>query len=471
MSTDSPTEAAPEADVVDRRVAEERLALLFRSNPRGLASTSIFGVAMALVLWGEAPKAALGLWLLSLLGVVALRLALALSYEQRAPGQPDLARWRNLFTLGAAATGMLWGALTLIFGVLPVSYQLVVGFVLIGMVSTAVGYLSAIPSVYVLYMLSALLPFTLSLAFSGAPYVYLALLAIPFVGFLIATSLSLSRAIESSLRLGLEQAVLAERLKEERDRAETASRAKSDFLSQMSHELRTPLSAILGFARLLELNAAGESSRTAAREIVDEGQHLLALISDLADLSKIERGKAPLSLSPCPLNEVAAACLDVVQASASKRRIHLIDEIPRGAACGVLIDLVHFRQALVNLLSSAVQCSADAGAIRLSCGQSSPGRLRVTIEVTAPGVTGVPQARSYNTPDRAGAEGGWPSETGIGLLIARRRAELMGGSVGFEDRAGPGSRFWIEVQREDAAGPPSSRHPDGHASPVPVDRT
>jgi len=236
-------------------------------------------------------------------------------------------------------------------------------------------------------------------------------------------------------------------LLEARDEADRANKAKSDFLSSMSHELRTPMNAILGFGQLLDYdeNLSWEH-RDSVQEILKAGEHLLELINDVLDLSKVESGQIDLSLEPvevCPLIE---ECINLVSTLAEKRGIHISHECLKGAA--VRADRTRLRQVLLNLLSNAIKYNHEGGTIRIKLKLEADNRLRILVSDSGVGISARHMRDLFQPFNRLGAEGGSIEGTGIGLTITRRIVEMMGGTVDALSEVGVGSTFWIELPLE-----------------------
>ena len=233
-------------------------------------------------------------------------------------------------------------------------------------------------------------------------------------------------------------------MREARDAAETASRAKSEFLASMSHELRTPLNAILGYAQLFSIHPQiPPAAKEHAAEIGRAGKHLLALVNDLIDLARVEAGKLELSMEPISLKTVVAESLALVAPIAAKHEIELIPEIGPCATLLLRADYVRLRQIFINLLSNAIKYNRPQGTVRLRC-TIHDDRVRTSVIDIGPGIPADKQERLFIAFERLGEERGSIEGSGIGLNVSKRIVEAMGGMIGFESREGQGSTFWVE---------------------------
>jgi len=240
---------------------------------------------------------------------------------------------------------------------------------------------------------------------------------------------------------------LAEELREAREVADAASAAKSEFLSSMSHELRTPLNAILGFAQLLQRDRKeplSDRHKERASQILKGGEHLLRLIDDILDLSRIEAGAVSISMEPVGVGEVVNEVKTSLEPMASRAGIRLeLAELPAGLP-SVAADRMRLAQIVMNFASNALKYNRPGGTatIRVS---TSEGRVRISVADTGIGIPADKQDKLFQPFQRAGQETGPIEGTGIGLVITKRLAELMGGRVGFQSTPGVGSEFWVDL--------------------------
>lgn len=232
-----------------------------------------------------------------------------------------------------------------------------------------------------------------------------------------------------------------------RDEANRANRAKSDFLSSMSHELRTPMNAILGFGQLMELDdSLADNHKESVHEILKAGDHLLELITQVLDLSKIEAGHIDLSLEPVALCLFIDDCMQMVSTLAIKRDIHVSCSGLKDAA--VRADRTRLMQVLLNLLSNAIKYNREGGTVKIEVRAEGTERIRILVTDTGKGIPEYRLEELFQPFNRLDEENTDIEGTGIGLTITRHIVEFMGGSMGVKSEVGVGSTFWIELPVE-----------------------
>ncbi len=247
----------------------------------------------------------------------------------------------------------------------------------------------------------------------------------------------------------------AEALRAERDRAESADRAKTQLLSRVSHELRTPLNAVLGFGQLLESDPGlAERHRAWTRQILASGQHLLELVDDVLDLSSAQAGQLNLSLAAVELRQAVADCwtmLAVAPAAPRPAGLRYIDMGLGGAPLWVQADARRLKQVLSNLLSNAVKYNRPGGEVRVRCEPDGDGSVLLQVEDTGSGMSAEQLARLFNPFERLGAQHGNVQGSGLGLALSKQLVEAMGGRIEVHSTPGVGSRFTVRLNAAPAA--------------------
>jgi CheY-like chemotaxis protein len=229
-----------------------------------------------------------------------------------------------------------------------------------------------------------------------------------------------------------------------RETAEAANQSKSEFLSRMSHELRTPLNAVLGFAQLLEIEPLTTDQGESVTQIIKGGRHLLQLINEVLDISRIETGNLALSAEPVLPGEVVNDVLDLIRPLAVERSVTISTNLGAAEAY-VLADRQRLRQVLLNLLSNAVKYNRVGGSISIGCDRRDPTHIRISVTDTGSGIPAELHSRLFQPFERLGAEQTNIEGTGVGLALSRRLTDAMGGRLDFESTVGRGSTFYVEL--------------------------
>ena len=232
-----------------------------------------------------------------------------------------------------------------------------------------------------------------------------------------------------------------------KENAEQASRAKTEFLSSMSHELRTPLNAILGFAQILEYDAARQEMGLIEEnvgEVLLAGRHLLNLINDVLDLEKIETGKYELALTEVIVSRAITDVVNMLNVLASKSNIKISCEFEGNDDRTIMVDLRSFRQALINIITNAIKYNKENGEVKVSI-RKKDNVCQISITDEGEGIAKENFEKIFEpferVSNRTNIEG-----SGVGLSITKNLIEIMDGKLTVESELGVGSTFIISFQ-------------------------
>lgn len=238
----------------------------------------------------------------------------------------------------------------------------------------------------------------------------------------------------------------AERLRIERDRAEAASNAKSEFLARMSHELRTPLNAVLGFAQLLSSRiglAPPDEQRRHAAHIEQAGWQLLQMIDDVLDLSRIENGGLPLQIAPVALGPLVHGVMQALAPLAQQHQVH-VDSAVLPPQAVVQADAARLQQVLMNLLSNAIKYNRQGGSVTIQL-RAAPGAWTLAVSDTGVGIPAAQLPHLFEPFNRLGRASFGVEGVGVGLVLVRALLDAMGGQLVVHSTEGIGSTFELTL--------------------------
>jgi PAS domain S-box-containing protein len=251
-----------------------------------------------------------------------------------------------------------------------------------------------------------------------------------------------------------EEFAAQEAMKEAKEAAEQSNLAKSEFMSRMSHELRTPLNSVLGFSQILQMELEAPDQRELVDHIFKSGTHLLGLINEVLDISRVESGHISVSLESVSVDDVVEECVRIMTPIAHEAGIELVIHDCRDTQ--VLADQQRLTQVLLNLMSNGVKYNSPHGTLTVECVKHDD-RVRLNVTDTGPGMSREMMGRLFVAFERLDADAKGIEGTGLGLAHSKSLIEAIGGTVGVDSELGVGSTFWIDLPLTDV---PRTRAPE-----------
>ncbi len=440
------------------RLLHEQVRLLVRNVPALVMGTLVLatGTAALLMMNGQ-PVSRVTVWLGLMVVLCAARWSMARLHGRTQDDASQTVRWARILVASSAIGGLLWGALAWLFFTPDQPYTLVlVAMVLAAILSSATQSLGPYFPAHLAFGLPCALPFALRCLLTGEAQ--LLTLGVLTLVFLMMTELFARRiavAIEEALQLRFENETLAERLSSEKERAETANRAKTRFLATASHDLRQPIHAMSLFVPALKRMAQeGRLSAPVLGDMADRMQTALdtmgQLLNRLLDVSRLDAGAVQVAMQDLALEPLLSAVVDEVaaQAQAKGLRLRMHD-----GDLWVYSDPAVLHTMLSNLLSNAVRYTERGGVLVAA----RPRGAGVDIQVWDTGI-GISQQEIERVPEEffqasnAHADASQSRGLGLGMAIVQRSAQLIGARLSWRSELGRGSMFAIHLQRGQSVG-------------------
>jgi signal transduction histidine kinase len=448
-----------------QRVVAEQLRLLMKSTlPIHTGAASV--LLAVFVLRTNLPAAELYGWGALALAVQAVRHWLRWRVRNVDADVLTARRWGMPIAFVMTASGLLWGLLSLSIDRIddPDMRSFVILVVTSLMTGGAVSFTAYLPACYG-YLLGAALPITAALALRGtSTYLLMSSVGVVFLAILMVIARNSNRSITALITLTLENDTLVNDLRRARDAAEQASRIKSQFLANMSHELRTPLNAIIGFSDIVRSQLFGPLGNLRYEDYLSDihqsGNHLLRLVNDILDISKLEAGAMEISEGEVELKNIVIDSVNLMSTQAAAHgvsmTVDLPDRLPRLRA-----DELRLKQVVLNLLSNAVKFSRPGGEVNLSARLGPGGELVIAVRDSGIGMNAAdirialqPFRQVENALSRT-HEG-----TGLGLPLAKALIEMHGGALRVVSERDVGTTVTVTL--------PASRLLPAETSAVPI---
>ena len=431
-------------------IRAELAGYLTRGATIPILAASVVAVVLAATVYHSTDALVLGIWLAAVICVNAVRLIASYRHEPSADAHWDAEKLAGRATLSVAVSGILWGfAGGYFFDTNEVLTQVLLAFVIGGLAAGSLAAYSAWLPAFYAFTAPALIPVTIRFYLEGdsAGLAMGAMLTV--YGFALASlAHTVNRSLTRTANLEVDKNYLVQSLTEAKFEAESANRAKDEFLSRVSHELRTPMNAILGYGQLLSRDSSptlSDRQRRSVEQIMNAGHHLLDLIDDVLKLGQISTGTIEIESQDVPIGKLLDECIGLIEPEALRRQISVENRAADMRDEAVVADRVRIKEVIINLLSNAVKYNVMQGRIVITANRTANNTIKISVADTGPGVPSDKLDQIFEPFTRLESSGEDVPGTGIGLTIAKQLMELMNGTIACESTDGNGTEFWIEL--------------------------
>ena len=423
-------------------IVQKTVASLYKVLPSSILATIIVATFIVTVLWQVIDTTILTIWFAVLVSINIVRFAL---YKMYIRNKNKVFDWEKAFFILLLVNGLGFSCVSIwLLPDVDSVYHYFPEMVLIGMSAASVSSLSFRMKNIVSYFILLLGPVFVVEVLIGTFISYsVAMMCVLLALFSLGNARRFNQTEIENIILHYKSKKLHQELVNSRNIAIDANNMKTNFISMISHELRTPLNAMLGFSQLLKMSdspALNEEQDEQAQGIIDSGKHLLSLIEDLLDLSKIEAAQLSVKIEDVSLKNALDESITILEPVASAHHSDITITLNNDYL--VRADHKRLKQIFINLISNAIKYNHEYGKISISASKISDGFIRISVSDDGNGLTAEQQSELFQVFKRFDDK---EEGLGLGLFITKKLVTVMGGKIGVKSQINEGSIFWFDL--------------------------